>query len=307
MFRWEKGYRVNVVKAYGKTEDLADYRVHWLAKIVYSSAFELFIGFVILVNAISLAVLTMPDVSDAARSTSLRIDEIAFNIYLVELALRIISYGRRPDQFFRQPWNIFDFVVVGLSPFLQGHTVVLRLLRLLRLVRIFRFLPEVRILTTSIVRSLPPLLSMGVLISLLLFLYGMAGHYMFGDALPESWGSITVAMTTLFILLTLENFPNYLEAAIEVNEFALPFFLSYVFVIVFTVLNVLIGIVLHAMDQAREEYQARELLQLDSIADEVEEISLDGEITAEEVEKLKLEIKRLRTVIGRLADPDANQ
>jgi voltage-gated sodium channel len=133
---------------------------------------------------------------------------------------------------------------------------------------------------------------------LMLFLYGMAGYYMFGASLSESWGSITVAMTTLFILLTLENFPVYLEEAVEFNAFALPFFLSYVFVIVFTVLNVLIGIVLHSMDQAREEHQQRqrELSQLQSIADGVEDITSDGEVTAEEINQLREELKRLRAI-----------
>lgn len=286
------------VKAYGKVEELPSYRIIWLSKLVYSSPFELFIGFVILANAFALAMLTMPGLSPTAREASLQFDSLAFSIYLVELVLRMLSYGFKPHKFFRHPWNVFDFIVIGLSPFLQGQTVVLRLLRLLRLVRIFRFLPEVRILTTSIIRSLPPLLSLGVLISLLLFLYGMAGFYMFGSTLPESWGSITVAMTTLFILLTLENFPSYLEEAIGINAFALPFFLSYVFIIVFTVLNVLIGIVLHSMDQAREEHQQRdrELAQLQSLADGVEEVTSDGEVTSEEIKKLRIELKRLREI-----------
>lgn len=286
------------MRAYGKVEELPSYRVIWLSKLVYSSPFELFIGFIILANALSLAILTMPDISPEARDASLRFDQIAFTIYLVELALRIVSYGWKPHKFFRHPWNVFDFVVIGLSPFLQGQTVVLRLLRLLRLVRIFRFLPEVRILTTSIVRSLPPLLSLGVLICLMLFLYGMAGFYMFGTSLPNSWGSITVAMTTLFILLTLENFPNYLEEAIEITPLALPFFLSYVFVIVFTVLNVLIGIVLHSMDQAREEHQQRqrEISELHHLADGVATITEDGIVTPEEVQQLRDELIKLRQV-----------
>lgn len=87
----------------------------------------------------------------------------------------------------------------------------------------------------------------------LLFIYAMAGHYLFGEALPEHWGHIGLAMESLFILLTLENFPNYFEDAMGVSAAAIPFFLSYVFIIVFTILNVLIGIVINAMDEARSE------------------------------------------------------
>ena len=164
-----------VLNADGEREDIADYRVMWLAKLVYSARFELFIASVIAINAVFLAVLTMPPLSPTTRATALTVDTSAMVIYVAELAVRILSYGRKPWEFFRRGWNIFDFIVVGLAPLAAGQTVVLRLLRLLRLLRIFRFLPEVRILFASIVKSIPPLLSMSVLIGLLLFLYGMAG------------------------------------------------------------------------------------------------------------------------------------
>ena len=244
-------------------------RIGWLTRLVYSSPFEFFIAFVILVNATSLAILTLPDLEASVREACEQIDLICFAIYGTELVLRIISYGRRPQDFFKEGWNIFDFIVIAISPLFAGQTVVLRLLRLLRLFRIFRFLPEVRVLTTSIVRSLPPLMSLAVLIFVALFMYGMVGHYLFGDSDTENWGSITRAMTSLFILLTLENFPNYLEAGVAVSPWALPYFLSYVFVVVFTVLNVLIGVVLNAMDEAREEnrQRAKRLGQLTEIVD----------------------------------------
>lgn len=289
------------VKAYGQVIELPSYRIKWLSRIVYSSSFELFIAFVILINAVALALLTMPGVQDPMRATCEDYDRIAFYIYTGELVLRILSYGRKPWKFFSQSWNIFDFLIVSLSPLFAGQTVVLRLLRLLRLIRIFRFLPEVRILTTSILRSLPPLLSMGFLIFLALFIYGMAGVYLFGNEIPEHWGSITSALTTLFILLTLENFPMYLEEAVRVSPWALPFYLSYIFVIVFTILNVLIGVVLHAMDQAREENRQRmnNIQELDEIVHNVEDISKDGEITQDEIVGLKkkliaLEAKMLK-------------
>lgn len=277
------------VRAYGQIIDLPDYRIKWLSRIVYSSSFELLIAFVILVNAVALALLTMPGVQDPIRSTCETYDRIALYIYTGELALRILSYGTKPWRFFSQSWNVFDFLIVSLSPIFAGQTVVLRLLRLLRLVRIFRFLPEVRILTTSILRSLPPLLSMGFLIFLALFIYGMAGVYLFGEEIPQHWGSITSALTTLFILLTLENFPIYLEEAVSVSPWALPFYLSYIFIIVFTILNVLIGVVLHAMDQAREENRQRisRIQELDQIVHEMDDITSDGEITTDEMATLK--------------------
>jgi voltage-gated sodium channel len=136
---------------------------------------------------------------------------------------------------------------------------------------------------------------MGVLIFLALFIYGMAGVYMFGEQLPIHWGNISIALTTLFILLTLENFPVYLEEAVLVSPWALPFYLSYIFIIVFTVLNVLIGIVLNAMDEARSENRERaeKLKQLDEIVHEVDDMTADGEVTEEEIKHLREKLRLL--------------
>jgi len=241
----------------------------------------------------------MPQLDSQIREACEQIDLVCFAIYGIELVLRMISYGRRPWEFFKQGWNIFDFIVIALSPLFAGQTVVLRLLRLLRLFRIFRFLPEVRVLTTSIVKSLPPLMSLAVLIFVALFMYGMVGHYMFGDADIDNWGSITRAMTSLFILLTLENFPNYLEAGVAISPWALPYFLSYVFVVVFTVLNVLIGVVLNAMDEAREENRQRAIRmgQLTEIVDEVEVMTEDGQISAEELKRLREKVAKMEKLL----------
>jgi voltage-gated sodium channel len=283
------------VKAYGEIIEIPEYRIYWLSRIVYSSPFELSIAFVILLNAISLGLLTMPGLSDGARESFEAFDRLALYVYTAELILRMISYGSRPLEFFRRGWNIFDFLIVALSPIFAGQTVVLRLLRLLRLIRIFRFLPEVKVLTISIVRSIPPLLSMSVLIFLALFIYGMAGVYLLGDELPLHWGDITIALTTLFILLTLENFPVYLEEAILVSPLALPFFLSYIFIVVFTVLNVFIGIVLNAMDEARSENREKleKLKKLDEIIHEVDDMTADGKVTGEEIKLLREKLDAL--------------
>lgn len=289
---------MKTVKAYGELVELPGYRIKWLSRIVYSSAFELFIAFVILVNAISLALLTMPGSDSATRSFYEELDRAALYIYVSELILRMISYGSKPWEFFKRSWNIFDFCIIALSPLFAGQIVILRLLRLLRLIRIFRFLPEVKVLTASIVKSLPPLLSMGVLIFLALFIYGMAGVYMFGEELPNHWGNISRALTTLFILLTLENFPAYLEEATLISPWALPFYLSYIFIIVFTVLNVLIGIVLNAMDEARSENRKRidKIKQLDEIIHEVDKMTADGKVTEKEISDLRTKLALLERV-----------
>lgn len=283
------------VRAYGKTKEIEPFRIKWLARLVYNTKFELAISAVIIVNAISLAVLTMPNLDPETIAIANQVDSVAFFIYVAELILRLVSYGKKPWMFFREGWNVFDFVVIGLTPVFQGQTAVMRLLRLLRLVRIFRFLPEVRILSASIMKSVPPLLSMSVLITLLLFLYGMAGFYLFGEQAASSWGDIGLSMKSLFILLTLENFPVYLEEAMLINPLALPFFLSYVFLIVFTVLNVLIGIVLNAMDEARSEdkIQRAQVSELNSLSDAAAALESSDEVIASEIKQIRDRIQEL--------------
>lgn len=281
-------------------------RIKWLTRLVYSQPFELCIAGIILLNAVALALLTIPGIDGETRESLVRFDEIALWIFVCELIVRMISYGRRPWEFFKTGWNIFDFIIIGLSPFLANQTLILRLLRIFRLIRIFRFLPEVRILTRSITRSLPPLMSMSVLIFLALFIYGMAGVYLFGEQMPEQWGDITAALTSLFILLTLEEFATYLVDGLAVSPWALPFYISYVFVIVFTILNVLIGVVLNAMDEARQENREREedIKKLQTFAKEVEEISADGQVTSDEITRLQEKIATLERQLRRVKKED---
>ena len=276
-------------------------RIKWLTRVVYSQTFELCIAGIIFLNAVALALLTIPGIDAQTRQSLESFDQAALWIFVFELVVRMISYGSKPWNFFKTGWNVFDFVIIGLSPFLANQTLILRLLRIFRLIRIFRFLPEVRVLTRSITRSLPPLMSMSVLILLALFIYGMAGVYLFGEQMPEQWGDITAALTSLFILLTLEEFASYLVDGLAVSPWALPYYISYVFVIVFTILNVLIGVVLNAMDEARQENRDREdeIKRLQNFAKEVDDISADGMVSTEELTKLREKISQLEKEIRR--------
>jgi voltage-gated sodium channel len=276
-------------------------RIKWLTRVVYSQTFELCIAGIIFLNAVALALLTIPGIDAQTRQSLESFDQAALWIFVFELVVRMISYGSKPWNFFKTGWNVFDFVIIGLSPFLANQTLILRLLRIFRLIRIFRFLPEVRVLTRSITRSLPPLMSMSVLIFLALFIYGMAGVYLFGEQMPEQWGDITAALTSLFILLTLEEFASYLVDGLAVSPWALPYYISYVFVIVFTILNVLIGVVLNAMDEARQENRDREdeIKRLQNFAKEVDDISADGMVSTEELTQLREKISQLEKEIRR--------
>ena len=231
-----------------------------LARIVDAHWFQLLISTVIVLNAIVLGAETYVDPGSQAFDALMLVNEAFYLVFLTELVLRIASYGRQPWNFFRSGWNVFDFIVIGaaLIPALRAQAEVLRLLRLARIVRLLRFLPDARVLIATMGKALPPVFSMIVLVVLILFIYGMIGVVVFGEALPSEWGTIGAAMMTLFILLTLENFPTYLEQAQEVTPFATVFFLSYVLIAAFVVLNLVLGIVIGSMEEARVEERKRE-------------------------------------------------
>jgi voltage-gated sodium channel len=225
-----------------------------LSRVVDSPTFTTVVVATIAVNAAVLGLQTYEGIEDRWGDLLFAINAVCLGIFLVELAIRIASYWPRPLAFFRSGWNVFDFVVI-MAVFIPGireNSTLLRLLRLLRVVRIVRLLPDLRVLLLGIWRSVPPLASIGAVTAMILFVYGMVGWIWFGDELPDEWGNIGRAMLTLFVMLTLENFPQYMDEAMEVEPWAWIYFVSFILVAAFIILNVLIGVVLNSMEEARE-------------------------------------------------------
>ena len=247
-----------------------------LRRVVESPLFDAAVMIVILANAVVLGLQTYPEVVGRHGDTLDLLNEVFLGVFVVELTLRIAAYGRRPQDYFRSGWNVFDFVVVAAAfmPGVRESSTLLRVARLLRVVRVVRLLPDLRILVVAVARSLPPLTSLLVLTVLMLFLYGMVGWLMFADALPREWGTIGDAMLTLFVLLTFENFPLYLEQAMDVHPWSWVYFASFVLVTAFILVNVLIGIVLNSMEEARELERRRRIDDDVSVAPVAERIAM---------------------------------
>ena len=264
-------------------------RVSWLARVVDSPGFAALVLGVIVANAVVLGLQTYDDVVEEYGGLLDLLNDVFLAFFVGELGLRIASYGRRPQSFFRDPWNVFDFVIIAAAfvPGLRSNSTLLRLARLLRVIRVVRLLPELRVLTLAIVRSLPPLFSMAVLTTVILFVYGMIGWLLFGDEDPDRWGDIGEAMLTLFIMLTLENFPATLERGMEIEPLSIIYFVTFVLVAALIVLNVLIGVVLHSMEEARVIH-ARE------------ELRARGEERTEEEAELEVRIAAIREALDAL-------
>jgi voltage-gated sodium channel len=245
-----------------------------LARFVDSPAFTAAVVIVILANALVLGLQTYPGLEREYGGVLDLLNNLCLAFFGVELVLRIASY-RRPWRFFLEGWNVFDFIVIGIAfiPGLSNSSTIFRLARLARIVRVVHLLPDVRILITAVIRSIPPLGSMAILTTLILFVYGMVGWQLFGDELPQQWGNIGEAMLTLFVMLTLEDFPRYMEAAMEIHPWSWIFFVSFILVAAFVVINVFIGIVLNSMEEARE-LERRPVVRPDEVAPVAERIAI---------------------------------
>ncbi|CAN5190163.1 hypothetical protein BH09ACT13_BH09ACT13_01860 [soil metagenome] len=215
----------------------------------------------IALNAVVLGLQTYEGVEERWGRTLDAVNAACVGVFMVELAIRITSYWPKPWEFFRNGWNVFDFVVVAATfvPGVAGNSTLLRIVRLLRVIRIVRVLPDLRVLLLGVWRSVPPLASIGAVTAMILFVYGMVGWVLFADELPDQWGNIGRAMLTLFVMLTLENFPVYMDQAMDVEPWAWVYFVSFILVAAFIVLNVLIGVVLNSMEEARELERRRVL------------------------------------------------
>lgn len=228
---------------------------------------------VIVANAIALGLETYPSIDRAIGRELHLANDVILGVFVVELALRLAAHADRPAAFWRSGWNVFDFVVVAASfvPGVRENATLLRLARLLRIVRAVRLLPDLRVLTVAVARSIPGVASLAAITLLLVYVYGMVGWVVFRAHDPENFANVGQAMVTMFVLLTLENLPDYIARGQELSDWTLVFYVSYVMVASFLIFNLFIGIVINSMEEARamELHRAeRELLDQDGRNDQ---------------------------------------
>ncbi|MET9963440.1 ion transporter [Streptomyces sp. NPDC006326] len=217
-------------------------------------AFSLGVFAVILFNALLLGVETYSGLSRDHGHVLDLAEQFCVAAFTVEMLVRLGAHADRPKAFFRDPWNVFDLLVVSSAfvPFLRENTTLLRLLRLARVLRTARFMPQLRILLVAVGRSLPGTVSFLFVGALILYVYAMVGWICFARHDPAHYGSLGRAALTLFLLMTLEGLGDAVHAGLAVSPFSIVYYASYVLLASFVLVNVLIGVVLNALDEARE-------------------------------------------------------
>ncbi|MGH2960317.1 MAG: ion transporter [Solirubrobacterales bacterium] len=246
--------------------------VAWAKKTSEAQWFDWLTVGVILANAVVLGLETFPSLDAKYDDLLTLLNEVFFGYYVVELAIRITAFGKRPLSFFKSGWNDFDFVIVavGFVPGLRENATLIRMVRLLRVTRLFRLLPDLRVIVHAVGKSIPGLSSLALASLMLVYVYAMVGWVIFAEGDPKQFGNVGEAMLTMFQVLTLEGLPEFIAKGREVSDWAVPFYVSYVLLASFLVFNLFIGIVLNSMEEARAEELRRAEAEL---ADENHKIS----------------------------------
>ncbi|MFF4761645.1 ion transporter [Streptomyces sp. NPDC001292] len=209
---------------------------------------------VIITNAVILGVETYPGAVHRWHDELKLIEHGFLAVFTVEILLRAVAHADRPRDFFRDRWNLFDAAVVLCSflPVVRENVTVLRLLRLARVLRAARFLPQLRIVLVAVARSLPGTVSFLLVGALLLYVYGMVGWVFFAADDPEHYGSIGRAVLTLFLLTTMDGLGDAVRAGLEISRWSIFYYATYVLLASFILVNVLVGVVITSLEEARE-------------------------------------------------------
>lgn len=222
-----------------------------VAQIVESKKFQWFIIGVILVNAVILGLLTVSDLSPETLSLLQTLDHICLVIFCFEIAMKLLVMRL---SFFKDGWSVFDLIVVGIALLpATGELSVLRALRVLRLMRLASAIPSMRRVVSGMFAAVPGGASVAGVLLVMYYVAAIMGTNFFGKTVPQHFGDLGTTFFTLFKMMTLEGWPDIASDVLELHPRAWIFFVVFIVFTTFTTLNLLFGIIVDAMEQAKEE------------------------------------------------------
>ena len=215
--------------------------------LVEHALFQKIIIWVIVLNAITLGLETSDRVMSAAGGLLHTADHVMLAIFVVELTIRLYAYGWR---FFKDSWNVFDFLIVGISLLpATGPFSVLRALRVLRVLRLISAVPAMRRVVSGLLAAVPGMASIGALLGLIIYVAAVMGTKLFGDISPDYFGSLDTTLFTLFQTMTGEAWPDIAREVMAEMPLAWIFFVIYILVSSFAVLNLFIAVIVSGMEK----------------------------------------------------------
>ena len=246
----------------------------------------------IVINAVILGLQTSPRAMAAIGPELILIDHVILWIFVVEIILRIIVYRL---SFFRDPWGLFDLFVVAiaLAPASEEFSV-LRALRVLRVLRIISGVPRLRRVVGALLHAVPGIGAIGLLLGLVFYVFAVIATKLFGGEFPQWFGTIGESMYSLFQIMTLESWSmGIVRPVMEQFPQAWAFFVPFIIVSSFTVLNLFIAIIVDSMQTMHAEREDRTVEKIETVIDS------DTRLVSREISALREEIAELKNKLDR--------
>ena len=234
-----------------------------LRRIERSPLFQSAVIFIIVLSAITIGAKTY-DLPPLANNVLTVLDYAITAFFLAEILLRFAACENR-RRFFADGWNLFDTVVVlgSLVPLEYADAVLIgRLLRVFRVLRLVSVIPELRSLINALLKAIPRMGYIALLMFIIFYIYGAIGSLFFGAINEELWGDVTIAMLTLFRVVTFEDWTDVMYETMEVYPLSWLYYMTFIFLTAFVFLNMMVGAILEVMtaehkamndDQAQRE------------------------------------------------------
>ena len=277
---------VNVVEPSGNLGHRA-----WLRECVESAPFRYTVLVIIFINAIILGLETSPHIMGSMGETLHLVDKIILWVFVAELTLRLYAHGLK---FFRDPWGVFDFLIVtiALVPASEQFSV-LRALRILRALRLISGVPRMRRVVEALLRAVPGIGAVAALLLLVFYVFSVIATKLFGGAFPHWFGTIGESMYSLFQIMTLESWSmGIVRPVMQQFPFAWAFFVPFIIVSSFTVLNLFIAIIVDSMQTLNVDEGKQTIEPIQTVPNG------DIRLESDEIAQLRLEIRELRSELS---------
>lgn len=243
--------------------------------------FELFVVAVILFSAVVIGAKTY-DIPPQVLTVMGWLDTAITLFFLLEVSIRFMGEPNK-KRFFHNAWNVFDtlIVVVSLIPIQDSEMALIgRLIRIFRVLRMVSIVPELRLLLNSLIKALPQLGYVILLMFIIFYIYAAIGASFFADINETLWGDISIAMLTLFRVMTFEDWTDVMYETMAVYPFSWLYYLTFIFLTTFAFLNMVIGIVVNVMENEHAQ-------------EEKEKAMAEGQLTIEDLSRQIDELKAL--------------
>ncbi len=227
----------------------------YIRSLVKTSLFERLIISLILINAAILGMETDTELVSKYGTWFVLCHKIILVIFIIEALLKISAVAPRISLYFRDGWNLFDFTVVVLSllPATGEMAMIARLIRLMRVLRLISAIPEMRLIVATLMRSIPSMGHVMLLMSIIFYIFAILGYHLFHNHDPQHWGTLGTAALTLFRVVTLEDWTDVMYVALELHSWAWLYFISFIFMGTFVIINLFIAVVLNNLEEAKAE------------------------------------------------------